>query len=137
MNFWILKSEPETYSWSDMRKQGVTNWEGVRNYQAQNYMKTMKVGDLCFFYHSGKERSIVGVVEVCEEFQPDPTDETARFGMVKVRHKYALKVPVSLAYIKQHHDLNTMALVKQSRLSVCPITKEQFEVITTCEYNVA
>lgn len=123
MNTWLMKSEPETWSWDEQVAAGEKGegWDGVRNHQAANNMKLMEVGDRAFFYHSGKERAVVGVVEIVEPYQPDPTDESGRFGMVAVRALEALPKPVTLAEIKAEPDLRDLPLIRQSRLSVMPI----------------
>jgi len=121
MRYWLLKSEPSAYSWDQLVKDGRTNWSGVRNFQAANNLKAMKVGDTCFFYHSNEERAIVGVVEVVKTYYPDPSDKTGRFGMVDVKAAKKLKTPVTLAQVKADPELAGIALVRQSRLSVMPI----------------
>ena len=131
MNYWLMKSEPSTWSWDNQKKKGKTGegWDGVRNYQASNNMKAMKIGDRAFFYHSVKEKQIVGIVEVVKEYYPDPTDEKGRFGMVKVMAVEDFPKPVTLADIKATPKLSEIALVKQSRLSVCPITAPHWNLI--------
>ena len=129
MQYWLLKSEPGAWSWDDQVKSGTTQWDGVRNYQADNNMKAMKKGDKAFFYHSVKEKQIVGVVEVVKEHYPDPTDKSGRFGMVDVKALHSVKQPVSLAEIKQESALQNLALVRQSRLSVVPVGKDEWKVI--------
>jgi predicted RNA-binding protein with PUA-like domain len=129
MNYWLFKSEPSTWSWDDQVKEGQDYWDGVRNYQAQNNMKQMKVGDLAFFYHSVKEKRIMGIVRVAETFYPDPTDETGRFGVVDIAPIEPLKIPVTLAQIKAHPELQDLALIRQSRLSVMPIPEEAWHII--------
>jgi len=124
---WLVKSEPETYSWQDMVKQGTTAWDGVRNFQATRNLQEMKVGDLCFFYHSGTERQIVGIVKVIKAFYSDP--KNPRFGMVDVKAGDALPVPVTLAAIKANPALQHLALVRQSRLSVMPIDSAAWQKI--------
>jgi len=126
MNHWLVKSEPFKYSWDEMVKDGTTYWDGVRNYQASNNMKAMKIGDQCFFYHSNEGKEIVGIVEVVKEYYPDHTDEKGRFGMVDVKAVKPLSMPVTLKEIKAEESLQTMALVRQSRLSVCPVTEEEW-----------
>lgn len=123
MNTWLIKSEPGAWSWQDQLEAGKkgTFWDGVRNYQASNNMKAMKIGDKCFFYHSVKEKSIVGIVEVIKEYYPDHTDPKGRFGMVDVKAVQTLPSPVTLAEIKAEPELANLALIKQSRLSVVPI----------------
>ena len=127
--YWLMKSEPETWSWDAQVKKGTEPWNGVRNYQAANNMKAMKKGDLAFFYHSGEERQIVGIVEIAKEYYPDPTDETGRFGMVDVRTKKALSGPVTLSTIKSTPALKNMPLIRQSRLSVMPVSAEEWQII--------
>ena len=131
MNYWLMKSEPSTWSWEQQVKAGAKGegWDGVRNYQASNNMKKMAVGDLCFFYHSVKERDIVGIVKVIKTYHPDPTDKSERFGMVRVAKYKSLKNTVSLDQIKSDDRLNHLALVKQSRLSVMPIDKKSWTII--------
>ena len=104
-------------------------WDGVRNYQARNNLKEMKKNDLCFFYHSVTERSIIGIVKVVKEYYPDPTDKTERFVVVDVKAEKKLKNPVSLDQIKNNNKLKNIALVKQSRLSVMPLKKTEWDII--------
>lgn len=129
MAYWLIKTEPGTWSWEDQVRDKVTFWDGVRNYQASNNMKAMKKGDQAFFYHSVNERRIVGIVEVVKEYYPDHTDESGRFGMVDVKTVRPVKEPVTLQQIKGDPRLAEMALVRQSRLSVCPVTAEQWKII--------
>lgn len=129
MNYWLFKSEPGAWSWDDQVKKGVEHWDGVRNYQANNNMKAMKKGDKAFFYHSVNEKEIVGVVEVVKEHYPDHTDASERFGMVDLKALYPVKKRVSLADIKQEPALQDLALVKQSRLSVVPVGKDEWKII--------
>ena len=129
VNYWLLKSEPSTWSWDDQVKAGVEMWDGVRNYQARNNLMRMKKKDLCFFYHSVSEKLIVGIVEVVKEHYPDPTDQTGRFVVTDVRAKKKLKRPVSLEEIKTTPKLSSIALIKQSRLSVMPLTKNEWGLI--------
>ena len=129
INYWLLKSEPSTWSWEDQVKAGVDMWDGVRNYQARNNLMKMKKKDLCFFYHSVSEKLIIGIVEVVKEHYPDPTDKTGRFVVTDVRTKKKLKRPVSLEEIKYTPKLSNMALIKQSRLSVMPLTKNEWDTI--------
>ena len=119
MQFWLLKTEPSTWSWQDQIDRGDQGegWDGVRNYQASNNMKAMQIGDLAFFYHSVNEKQIVGIVEICARYHPDPTDASSRFGMVTVKAVKPLNTPVTLADIKSDERLQEMALVRQSRLS--------------------
>ena len=129
INYWLLKSEPSTWSWDDQVKAGVEMWDGVRNYQARNNLMSMKKKDLCFFYHSVSEKLIIGIVEVVKEYYPDPTDKTSRFVVTNVRTKRKLKRAVSLEEIKSTPQLSNMALIKQSRLSVMPLTKNEWDTI--------
>ena len=129
MKYWLLKSEPEAWSWDNQVKEGASMWDGVRNYQARNNLKEMKKNDLCFFYHSVTERSIVGIVKVVKEYYPDPTDKTGRFVVVDVKAIKKLKNPVSLDQIKENGKLQDIALVKQSRLSVMPLKKIEWDII--------
>ena len=129
MKYWLLKSEPEAWSWDNQVKEGASMWDGVRNYQARNNLKKMKKNDLCFFYHSVTERSIVGIVKVVKEYYPDPTDRTERFVVVDVKATKKLKNPVSLDQIKENNKLKDIALVKQSRLSVMPLKKTEWDII--------
>ena len=125
----LLKSEPDAWSWDNQVKEGASMWDGVRNYQARNNLKEMKKNDLCFFYHSVTERSIVGIVKVVKEYYPDPTDKTDRFVVVDVKAIKKLKNPVSLDQIKENNKLKDIALVKQSRLSVMPLKKTEWDII--------
>ena len=129
VNYWLLKSEPSTWSWEDQVKAGVEMWDGVRNYQARNNLMKMKKKDLCFFYHSVSEKLIIGIVEVAKEYYPDPTDKTGRFVVTDVKTKQKLKRAVSLEEIKSTPKLSGMALIKQSRLSVMPLTKNEWQTI--------
>ncbi len=131
MQYWLMKSEPSSWSWDDQLARGDQGegWDGVRNHQASNNMKAMNIGDLAFFYHSVNEKQIVGIVEVIELYHPDPSDASGRFGMVTVKAVTSLTRPVTLAEIKADARLADMALVKQSRLSVTPVSKMQWEMI--------
>lgn len=121
MHYWLLKTEPETWSWDDQVKKGVEPWNGVRNHQANNNLKAMQAGDRCFFYHSGAERRIVGIVEVARTWYPDPGDSTGKFGMVDVRTVAPLGTPVTLAAIKAEPAMRDFLLVRHTRLSVMPV----------------
>lgn len=121
MAHWLLKTEPSAWSWDDQVRVGVEPWNGVRNWQAARNMKAMRLGETAFFYHSVDEKRIVGIVEVAEEYQPDPTDATGRFGLVKVRALRPVPRPVTLAQIKAEPRLAHLALIRQSRLSVVPV----------------
>ncbi|MCO6358728.1 putative RNA-binding protein with PUA-like domain [Roseivirga pacifica] len=129
MNYWLIKSEPNTYSWDDLVKLGKDHWDGVRNYQARNNMKAMKPGDLALFYHSVKEKSVVGIAECASEFYQDPTTDDDRWVVVDFVPKEKLKKPVTLDDIKAVPELSEMVLVKNSRLSVQPVKKEEFDKI--------
>ena len=129
MKYWLLKSEPDAWSWDNQVKEGPSMWDGVRNYQARNNLKNMKKNDLCFFYHSVTEKSVVGIVKVVKEHYPDPTDETERFVVVDVKAIKKLKKPVSLEKIKLNDKLKNIALIKQSRLSVMPIKEVEWNEI--------
>ena len=129
MNYWLLKSEPETWSWDDQSKVKKEMWDGVRNYQARNNLMKMKKGDLCFFYHSVNEKKIIGIVEVVKEHYPDPTDITNKFVVVDIKTKKKLKNSVSLKQIKSQKKLSHLALIKQSRLSVMPIDEGSWYLI--------
>tara|TARA_B100001123_G_C14358532_1_gene649971 strand:+ start:80 stop:484 length:405 start_codon:yes stop_codon:yes gene_type:complete len=129
MKYWLIKSEPGTWSWEDQKKAKVTMWDGVRNYQARNNLKEMKKNDLCFFYHSVNEKEIVGIVSVVKEYYPDPTDKSNKFVAVDVKVKNQLKKPIKLEEIKNDKRLSHLALIKQSRLSVMPIDKKSWNII--------
>ena len=129
MAYWLFKSEPGAWSWDDQVKAGTAEWDGVRNYQADNNMKAMKTGDRGFFYHSVDAREIVGVVEIVREHYPDPSDPKGRFGMVDVKALMPVASPVTLADIKAEPALSGMALVRQSRLSVSPVADEEWGLI--------
>ncbi|GLR82164.1 EVE domain-containing protein [Azospirillum oryzae] len=126
MAYWLVKSEPFKYSWDRMVADGRTHWDGVRNYQASNNLKAMEVGDRAFFYHSNEGLEIVGIVEIVRTYYPDPSDESGRFGMVDVAPVMPVKTPVTLKQIKADPLLQSMALVRQSRLSVCPVSDEEW-----------
>ncbi|NQV54764.1 MAG: EVE domain-containing protein [Rhodospirillales bacterium] len=129
MAYWLIKSEPGTWSWDDQVKKGVEHWDGVRNYQANNNMKAMKIGDKAFFYHSVNEKEIVGVVEVVREHYPDHTDKKGKFGMVDFKALAPVKTRVSLAEIKADERLKDMLLVRHSRLSVAPVTDGEWKIV--------
>jgi predicted RNA-binding protein with PUA-like domain len=129
MRYWLVKSEPGSWSWDDHVKVGVEPWNGVRNYQAANNMKAMKIGDKAFFYHSVKEKQIVGIVEVVKEYYPDPSDASGRFGMVDFKALKPVPKPVTLANIKADERLHDLALIRQSRLSVVPVDKASWDII--------
>jgi len=133
MAYWLLKSEPSTWSWDDQVAKGDVGeeWDGVRNYQARNNMRAMKLGDLGFFYHSVNEKRIVGVVEVCAEVHADSTTDDARWECVDVKAVAPFPRPVTLAEIKDEPRLSDLALVRQSRLSVVPVAEAEWRLI--CE----
>ncbi len=129
MNYWLIKSEPNTYSWDDLVKDKQTYWDGVRNYQARNNMKAMQKGDLALYYHSVNEKSIVGIAKIVKEHYQDPTTDDDRWVVVDVAPERPLKKPVALADVKADKRLDEMVLVKNSRLSVQPVKKEEFDII--------
>ena len=127
--YWLLKSEPSTWSWEDQVKSKIDMWDGVRNYQARNNLMKMKKGDHCFFYHSVNEKSVIGIVEVHKEHYIDPTDKSKRFVAIDVKTLKKLKYPVTLDRIKRSNKLQGISLIKQSRLSVMPLTIKEFKEI--------
>ena len=129
--YWLLKSEPDVWSISQQKKVGIkgTTWDGVRNYQARNYLKKMKVGDLCFFYHSNIGKEIVGIVKVIKRAFPDKTDKKKRFVAVQVRFVEEFNSPISLEKIKKTKAISHLPLIKQSRLSVMPIDYKSWKII--------
>ena len=129
MQYWLFKSEPGAWSWKDQVEADIAEWDGVRNYQANNNMKEMNTGDRGFFYHSVNEKQIVGIVEVVKEHYPDSTDKSGRFGMVDVKALFPVKKPVTLADIKAEPQLADLALVTQSRLSVVPVGKKEWKIL--------
>ena len=129
MAFWLMKSEPGGWSWDDQVREGTAEWDGVRNHQAANNMKAMKLGDRAFFYHSVNEKRIAGIVEVVKEYYPDPSDASGRFGMVDVTALRPFEKPVTLAQIKAAPRLAGLALVRQSRLSVLPVNEDEWKII--------
>jgi len=134
-NYWLLKSEPKTWSWENQAMEKITMWDGVRNYQARNNLIKMKKGDLCFFYHSVSEKSIVGIVEVVKESYPDPTDKSGKFVVVDVKTKSKIKQAISLEIIKKTAGLENITLLKQSRLSVMPISNKEWNLIIKLSLN--
>ena len=132
MAYWLFKSEPDVWSWEKQKAKGKAGeeWTGVRNYQARNNMRAMKLGDKGFFYHSNEGKEIVGIVEVIKTFYPDPSDESGKFGMVDFKAVKALKNPVSLDMIKREAKLKDMVLVNNSRLSVQPVTAAEWAFIS-------
>ena len=131
MNYWLFKSEPGSWSWQDQLKKGEKGegWDGVRNYQASKNLKTMKIGDKCFFYHSNIGKEIVGIVEVIKEHYLDKSDKSGRFVAVTVKFLKRLNKPVSLEEIKKNKHLSHLSLIKQSRLSVMPIDSKSWKIL--------
>ncbi|MBA4058181.1 MAG: EVE domain-containing protein [Marivirga sp.] len=127
MNYWLLKSEPGTFSWDDLVRDKKTGWDGVRNFQARNNLKAMKKGDMAFFYHSMDEKSVVGIAKITKESYPDPKDN--EWVAVEIAPVKKLKKPVTLAQIKADKRLSDMVLVKSSRLSVQPVKAEEFDLV--------
>jgi len=127
MNYWLLKTEPDTYSWEDLIKDRKTVWDGVRNFQARSNIKAMKKDDIAFFYHTGDEKAIIGLSTIAKEHFPDPKDK--EWAAIEIIPKQKLKKPVSLAQIKADKRLSDMVLVRAARLSVQPVTKKEFEII--------
>src|SRR5712664_1674273 len=127
--FWMVKQEPEAYSWDDFVRDGRTDWTGVRNFQARNNLRQMKVGDRVLFYHSGEQKAVVGVAQVAKAPYPDPTANEGQWVAVDIKPVRPLGVPVPLTAIKAEPKLANMLLVRQSRLSVMPVTKAEFETI--------
>jgi predicted RNA-binding protein with PUA-like domain len=128
--YWLIKSEPGAYSWTKFLSDKKTYWDGVRNYQARNNIRAMKPGDLALFYHSVKEKAVVGIAEVVSEAYPDPTAKGEDWSVVDVKPAFGLKRGVNLAEMKADPRLADMQLIKQSRLSVCPVAKAEFDIIT-------
>ena len=131
MQYWLMKSEPDVWSISQQKKAGKKGvaWDGVRNYQAAKNLKSMKKGDLCFFYHSNIGKEIVGIVEVIKEFYLDKTDKSGRFVAVTVQFKKKLPKPITLENIKKNKKLCHLSLIKQSRLSVMPIDSKSWKIL--------
>ena len=131
MPHWLFKTEPETFSWAMQNKKGAKGepWSGVRNWTAAGNMKAMRCGDLGFFYHTGDEKQIVGIVEVITEYQPDPTDEAGKFGLVVVKAVKDMPRPVTLAEVKATPKLSEMSLVKSFRLSVQPVRDAEWKLV--------
>jgi predicted RNA-binding protein with PUA-like domain len=127
MNYWLVKTEPGTYSWDDLVRDKKTTWDGVRNFQARSNLKAMKKGDLVLFYHTGDEKSIVGIAEVSKEFFPDPKDKD--WAAIEIINKRKLKKPVTLPSIKSDKRLLNMYLVRAARLSVQAVKKEEFDIV--------
>jgi predicted RNA-binding protein with PUA-like domain len=128
-SYWMVKQEPETYSWSDFVGDGQTDWTGVRNYQARNNLREMKTGERVLFYHSGKEKAVVGLAEVIKSAYPDPTADDGQWVAVDLKPIKALKSPVPLAAIRYDDRLSQLPLIRQSQLSVMSLTKDEFDII--------
>lgn len=135
MNYWLMKTESETFSWQDLVRDGKACWDGVRNYQARNNIQQMKKGDLVFIYHSVSDKEIVGIAKVSREAYPDPTIDDERWKAVDVVPFQALDNPVTLAKIKKTEGLENIYLLKQSRLSVMPLKPEEFDIILALAQN--
>jgi predicted RNA-binding protein with PUA-like domain len=131
MAYWLLKSEPSSYSWDQLVADGKTHWDGVRNAQALNNLRAMQLGDRAFFYHSNEGKEIVGVVEVIKTFYPDPNDKTGKLGMVDIKPVMPAAVRVGLPEMRANSELSRLSLLRQSRLSVCPVTEGEW--ITLCK----
>ena len=127
--YWLVKSDPDAYSWDDLVRDGSTYWDGVRNYQARNYLAAMHKGDLVLYYHSGADKQVVGVTRVTGEAYPDPSTKDERWVVVDLEPVRAFTQPVSLAEIKAEPSLAKLALIRQSRLSVMPVERKEFERI--------
>jgi predicted RNA-binding protein with PUA-like domain len=132
-NYWLVKSEPFKYSWDQFVKDGSTYWDGVRNYQARNNLRAMKKGDLVLYYHSNEGMCVVGVARVIKEHYQDPTTDDDRWSVVDLKPVKALKRPVTLQEVKETKGLENIALVRQSRLSVQPLTENEFDVIVAMD----
>jgi predicted RNA-binding protein with PUA-like domain len=133
MNYWLLKTEPETFSWDTLEKEGTSMWDGVRNFQARNNLRIMKKGDSVLFYHSGKNPGIVGLAEVVKEHYPDPTAKEGDWSVVDVKPIRKFKRFVTLQEIKQNSDFKDMYLVRSSRLSVQPVKPDEYNLILKLE----
>jgi len=129
MNFWLVKQEPSKYSWEEFLKDKKTYWDGVRNYQARNNLKAMKKGDQVLFYHSVVGKQVMGVAQVTRESYPDPTTDDDAWVVVDLKPVKSLKIPVTLEQVKSHPKLKEISLIKQSRLSVMPLTQSEFKII--------
>ncbi len=127
MNYWLVKSEPTTYAWEQLEKDKSTFWDGVRNYQARNNLREMKKGDLVLYYHSNKDMAVVGIAKVIKASYPDPSSEDDRWLAVDLAPVKPVKIPVALSVIKADVELKNMLLVKNSRLSVMPVTEQEYK----------
>jgi predicted RNA-binding protein with PUA-like domain len=131
MSYWLAKSDPDTYGWSDLVRDGKTSWDGVRNFRARNYIRAMKPGDQVLFYHSGKEKSVVGIMKILSEPYAERTAEEPIWSAVDVSPVWTLKIPVPLSRIKAEPSLRNIQLVRVARLSVMPLEKQQFQTIVS------
>jgi predicted RNA-binding protein with PUA-like domain len=131
MGWWLAKSDPDTYGWSNLLRDGKTSWDGVRNFKARNYLRAMKPGDLVLFYHSGEEKAVVGAMKILSEAYPDKTAEEEGWSALDVAPAWGLKSPVTLASVKAEPSLKNIYLVRVARLSVMPLEKEEFEKIVS------
>lgn len=129
MATWLLKSDPETYGWSDLVRDGKTRWDGVRNFQARNFLRAMKLGDRALFYHSQTDKAIVGEVEICKAAYPDPTAKEGDWSCVDIRPVEAWRTPVSLGDMRKTAALKELSLIKQGRLSVMPVSASEWKAI--------
>ena len=129
MKYWLVKSEPHKYSWDDLQKDGGTYWDGVRNYQARNNLRAMQVGDLVLYYHSNEGLAVVGVARITKGAYQDPTTADERWSVVDIEPVETLTAPITLSKMKQDKKLQDMVLIKQSRLSVMPVMKKEFDLI--------
>lgn len=129
MRFWLVKQEPSKYSWEQFVKERKTYWDGVRNYQARNNLQAMKKGDRVLFYHSVVGKEVMGIAQITRESYPDPTADDPAWVVVDLKPVKPLKIPVTLEQIKSHAKLREIALIKQSRLSVMPLTASEFKII--------
>jgi predicted RNA-binding protein with PUA-like domain len=130
-SYWMVKQEPETYSWNDFVRDGRTDWSGVRNYQARNNLREMKPGDSVLFYHSGKDKAVVGQAEVVKAAYPDPTADDPQWVAVDLKPVKPFEAPVPLAAIRYDKRLSALPLIRQSQLSVMPLTKDEFDAIVS------
>lgn len=129
--YWMVKQEPETYSWENFMREGRTDWTGVRNYQARNNLREMRTGDRVLFYHSGKDKAVVGIAEVAKAAYADPTADDSQWVAVDLKPVKALETAVPLAAIRYDKRLSRLPLIRQSQLSVMPLTKDEFEAIVS------
>jgi predicted RNA-binding protein with PUA-like domain len=129
MAYWLVKSEPSSYSWEQLVADGRTHWNGVRNAQALNNLRAMKAGDRAFFYHSNEGKEIVGIVEVVKGFYPDPSDQSGKLGMVDVKPVMPVAVKIGLPAMRANPELFNLSLLRQSRLSVCPVSDGEWAVL--------